>query len=286
MAATSISRHRGASAVAVATLTFMLSALTIFVLLANGLEQAASSLEAKAQLVAYLKPSVDRSEAEVLIGDIRARWPQAQIQYVSPKVALSQFRQTSLGRSLSGAIEGNPLPASLDIRMPNPLLLNRIAARLSSNADVHNVVLNRDLTGKLAEIATVVAIAGTAVVLGLAILALIMVINTTHLSIEARREEIEVVRLVGATQRFVRNPLIVEGLLLGVAGAILATLVGLGIFLPVIHWVLAGSSTLGALLPITTSPLFVASLGAAVLAAGASIGAAGSYVSARRFARI
>jgi len=286
IAAVSITRHRGSSAVAIATLGFMLTALTVFVLLANGLGQAASGLESKAELVAYLNSGVTATQSQQVIRAVKAEWPQAQVQFVSSSTALQQFKQTTLGRSISGAIEGNPLPASLEIRTPNPLTLNQISAKLSADSRVHNVLLNRDLTNKLVEIATVVTIAGTALVLGLALLALIMVVNTTHLSIEARKDEIEVVRLMGATQSFVRNPLIAEGVMLGLGGAALAAVVGIGLFLPVVHWLLSGSSTLAELLPITSSPGFVAPLGGCILIVGAGIGALGSLVSARRFAGI
>lgn len=282
----SISRHRGASAIAVATLGFMLTALTVFVLLASGLGAAATGLASKAQLTTYLNSNVNRRQAANLESQIMHAWPRARIQYVSAAQALSQFRQTSYGRDLGPAIEGNPLPASLRIKTPNPLTLNQISSRVASDRRVHNVVLNRDLTDKLAEIATLVTIGGTTLVLGLGFLALVIVVNTTHLSVEARRQEIEVMRLIGATQAFVRNPLIVEGVLLGLAGAIVASVVGMGVFLPVVTWMAAGSSTLAELLPVNSSLAFLGALGAAVILVGAGIGALGSYVSVRRFARV
>jgi cell division transport system permease protein len=286
VAALSIARHRGSSAVAIATLGFMLTALTIFILLANGLGQAASGLESKAELVAYLNQSVDASGRSAIVQRIETRWPGATVQYVSPDQALRQFRRTPLGRSITSAIEGNPLPGSLNVRTPNPLTLNQIAGSLSANLKIHNVVLNRNLTDKLVQIDTVVTVAGTALVLGLALLALIMVVNTTHLSIEARKKEIEVVRVMGATQAFVRNPLIVEGIMLGLAGSLLAAVAGLGIFLPLVQAILAGSSTLSALLPITSSADFIGTLTLCILLVGGGIGALGSYVSAQRFAGI
>ncbi len=285
-AALSIIRHRGSSTVAVATLGFMLTALTVFILLASGLSDAATGLESKADLSAYLSNPTSLQSRNEIVSQVHSRWPSAHIQYLSSRQELRAFKQTSLGKSISSAIEGNPLPPSLHIRTPNPLTLNQISTWLSGRPVVTNVILNRDLTNKLAQLATVVTIAGSVVVLGLGLLALVMIVNTTHLSIEARRQEIEVVRVMGGTQAFVRNPLIAEGVLLGLAGAAVAALAGLGIFLPALKGILAGSSTLAALLPISSGAGFLGPLSFSILLTGAGIGAIGSLVSVRRFARV
>ena len=283
----SIARHRGASLAAVATLAFMLSALTVFVLIASGLGNAASGLASKANLIADLNPNVSAGQKAGLERGITDTWPQAKLTYISRQQALAQFRQTFAGNTaMLSALQGNPLPASIQIRDSNPLVLNQISARLSADPRVQRVIFNPNLTHRLVEITTAVTIGGIAVVLGLAFLALMIVVNTTHLTVEARKEEIEVMRLIGATHAFVRNPLLAEGVLLGIAGAVLAACLGIGVFLPVTKGVLGGSSGFGALLPISTGLSFLVFLAGIVMLVGAGIGAFGSYLSVRRFARI
>lgn len=282
-----IVRHRGASIVAVSTMAFMLSALTIFVLVTSGLGNAATVLESKANLIADLNAPVSVQQAIVLEQDVRLLWPEATVRYVSKAEALAQFRRTFAGNStMLSAIDGNPLPASIQIRARNPLVLNKISTYLASTPWVQRVIFNPNLTHKLVEITTVVTIGGVVVLLGLAFLALVIVVNTTHLTVEARRDEIEVMRLLGATHGFVRNPLIAEGVLLGLGGAVLAALVGMGLFLPLVKFLLGGTSNAAALLPISSGTMFLGLLGLFVVLVGAGIGGLGSYVSVRRFARI
>ena len=229
-ASLSIVRHRGASAIAIATLAFMLSALTVFILIADGMNRAASSLESKANLIADLNPHVTPAQAKVLGHKIQVEFPSAAVQYVSKEDAVTQFRKIFADSpTMLGAMQGNPLPASLQVRTKDPRLLSKIAASLRHDRSFGRLIFNPDLTRKLIEITSVIRIGGIALVLGLAFLALIIVINTTHLTIDARHEEFEVMKLVGATHAFVRNPLIIEGVLLGVTGAGVAVLARIGV---------------------------------------------------------
>jgi cell division transport system permease protein len=283
----SIARHRGASLVAVATLAFLLSALTIFVLIASGLGNAASGLESKANLIADLNGRVSKSQAGSLERGIERRWPRTQVTYVSRRQALVQFRKAFAGNAtMLSALEGNPLPASVQVKDANGSALDSIAAKLKRDPQVQRVIFNPNLTRKLFEITAIVTIGGSALVLGLAFLALVIVINTTHLTVEARRDEIEVMRLIGATHAFVRNPLILEGILLGLSGAIVAEVIGMGVFLPTVKGILGGASSFGAILPIDSGAGFLGVVVLFVAAVGAGIGALGSYVSVRRFAHV
>ncbi len=273
---------------AIATLGFMLTALSIFILVADGMNRAAAGLESKANLVADLSDTTTVSQAQGLVQNIELRWPTTHVTYTSKGQAAAQFRRTFAGNSaMLEAVQGNPLPASLNIRTSDARVLSRIAASLRRNNQVKHLIFNPDLTHKLVEITTFVRIAGFALVVGLALLAIVIVVNTTHLTVQARRDEIEVMRLVGAEHKFVRNPFIVEGVLLGLAGAVLATLMGIVFYLPIMKEILAGSgSTALALLPINTNMSFLVRVTAVVLASGAAVGAAGSYISVRRFARL
>jgi cell division transport system permease protein len=283
----SIARHRGASLVAMGTLAFLLTAVTIFMLVASGLGNAASGLESKANLIADLNAYVTKAQATALEQTVQIRWPAAHVGYISKDQALAEFRKAFAGNAtMLSALEGNPLPASIQIKDANGAALNAIAKALNTDPRVQHVIFNPNLTHKLFEITAIVTIGGTAVVLGLAFLALVIVVNTTHLTVEARRDEIEVMRIVGATHAFVRNPLILEGVLLGLGGASLAALVGIGVFLPIVKVILGGASSFGAILPIDSGLGFLGFVALVVAAAGAGIGALGSYVSVRRFASI
>jgi len=283
-----LTRHRGATIVAVATLTFMLSALTIFLVLASGLDTAASGLEAKANVIADLKGWVGTPGAQGLEQTLQTKWPHTHVSYVTKGDALAQFRKTFAGDStMLAALQGNPLPASIQVKTRDAHVYSRIAHWLAADPRVSHVIFNPNLTSKLIQITDFVRIAGLALVVGLAFLALVIVVNTTHLTVEARRDEIEVMRLIGASHRFVRNPLILEGILLGLVGAGLACVAAVGLYFPLMNHILVGSGNAAlALLPINTTPSFVTRVAATVVGTGAFVGAAGSYISIRRFAGI
>ncbi|HZT96139.1 MAG TPA: permease-like cell division protein FtsX [Chloroflexota bacterium] len=288
VAGLSILRHRGASGVAVATLAFMLTALILFIALANGVSTAASGLESKANLIADLNSSVSRHSALELGSLIQDRWPRTRVTYIDRAQALVQFKKTFAGNSaMLSALDGNPLPASLNIHTADGRTLSRIAASLRTNPEVRHLIFNPDLTKKLVQINTFVRVIGIVLILGLAFLATVIVVNTTHLTVQAREEEIEIMRLIGASSGFVRNPFIVEGIMLGLVGSLVATMVGAFLSLPLLKAILAGTGSAAAsLLPINTSPEFLGLLALVVLLTGASVGATGSYISVRRFARL
>lgn len=280
-------RHRGATVVAIATVAFLLSALTIFVMIASGLGNAASGLEQKANLIADLNNRTGHARVHELERRIKHRWPAAQIQFLTKGEAKAQFfREFSGNTAMLSALQGNPLPASLQVRDPDGDALTSIARMLRHSGRVNHIIFNPNLTNKLLAITAIVTIGGLAVVLGLGFLALLIVVNTTHLTVEARREEIQVMRLIGATHSFVRNPLIVEGVLLGLCGAFIAVVIGIGLFVPLVKGVLGTSSSLDALLPIDSQASFLAGVVLLIAVVGSGIGALGSYVSVRRFAHI
>jgi cell division transport system permease protein len=285
-AALGLTRHRTSSIVAVGTMAFMLSALIVFVFLVDGMSRAASDLQSKANLIADVRTGTSHAEMETLVGELHQQYPDIHITYVSRKQAVAQFKRTFAGQSaMLAALEGNPLPASIQITDSNPAVLSKLDAMLKSQPMVSQLIFNPNLTKKLVMISTFIKVGGIMLITGLALLALLIVVNTTHLTVEGRRHEIEVMKIVGATHRFVRDPLILEGIMIGLGGALLASALGVSIYLPTLKAILAGSETV-ALLPINTGIGFLAVVVGTVLLTGAGIGASGSYISVRRFANL
>jgi cell division transport system permease protein len=288
LAYVSVVRNKGGSALAVATMAFMLTALSLFILLADGMNHAAAGLEAKANLVADIGDNYSPTDALEVARYLDWRWPGVRVSYVSKAQAADRFRKTFAGNSaMLAALEGNPLPASLEVRVRDATVLSRIDTVLRHDRRVTHLIFNPNLTHKLVEITTLVRIVGISLVVGLAFLALIIIVNTIQFAVQARAEEIEVMRFVGASRAFVRDPFIAEGVGLGLAGGILATLMAVTFYLPVLHGIMAGSGTNAlSLLPVNTNPSFVLQVTGVVLAVGAGIGAAGSYISVRRYSRV
>jgi cell division transport system permease protein len=178
------------------------------------------------------------------------------------------------------ALGSNPLPASLNVDVRQLRYLQQLdqVARSSPIVDATQPTdYNPDVTPKIqAAINIIEGIVGF-VSLMLLVVSLVIIMNTIRTAVYARRTEIEIMKLVGATDWFVRWPFLLEGIFGGVLGALLAGGVVLGVYRLVV------SMTSGALFAIPFDGLFTAVVLAGLFAGGAIIGAIGSYLGVRRF---
>ncbi|HLY68009.1 MAG TPA: FtsX-like permease family protein, partial [Chloroflexota bacterium] len=154
-----------------------------------------------------------------------------------------------------------------------------LADQLSREAVIEDVDYKRDVVDRLLAITGFLRLAGTVIVLGLSAISLFIIVNTTRIAMFARRQEIEIMKLVGATDWFVRWPFVFEGMFLGLLGAVLTmALIALG-YQPMLRHV----SSLLTFLPLAFDPRFLPKLLGLLLAGGLFIGGLGSYISVRRF---
>jgi len=180
---------------------------------------------------------------------------------------------------LLSQVQGNPLPASLEIQLKFASSAPLLADQLAHEASIEEVDYKRDVVDRLLAITTFLRLAGTVIVLGLGAISLFIIVNTTRIAMYARRQEIEIMKLVGATDWFVRWPFIFEGMFLGLLGALLTVaLIAVG-YQPMLTRV----SGLLTFLPLAFDPRFLPKLLGLLLAAGVLIGAMGSWISVRRF---
>src|SRR5207302_10140617 len=122
----------------------------------------------------------------------------------------------------------NPLPASLEVKLSNAQDTPRLATTLKDEIGrgvVSDVIDNPSVVDKLLTITRVLSIGGVAVLLMMLVVALFVIVNTIRIAVHARRDEIEIMKLVGATDWFVRWPFILEGMLVGALGAVAALLI-------------------------------------------------------------
>jgi len=264
---------------------------TIFAaVLVTGL--AAGALRGGARLVStwaagvpvsvYLAPGADleaaRRAAEALA-------PGFRVEAVTPEEALRRLR-ASLGDD-GGALEGlgnGALPASLEVRAPG-LTVERARALAAALRRVPGAAEVDDAAEWLARLETLLRrarAAGTVLLLALAAAVAVLVSSTLRLAIYARRDEIEIMKLVGATDAYVAAPFLLEGVILGLGGALLAVAVlaaAAGVLLPRLAAALplAGSLSRADLLP--------GSLLAALVGGGSALGGVASALSLRRFLR-
>jgi cell division transport system permease protein len=191
-----------------------------------GLSQVLGSWSREVELTLYLKGQVTPEQANLLAERLR-REDGAEAKVVSPEEALDRLRR-DLGEAgaVLASLPKNPLPASLEAR-PAPgqrsaAAVASLAERWAKLAEVESVEYGRQWLERLEDLARGAKAAGALMLLVVLVAATVVVAATLQLAIYTRREEIEIQKLVGATNAFVKAPFLIEGAAQGLAGAALA----------------------------------------------------------------
>jgi cell division transport system permease protein len=254
-------------------------------LLTVNLQAILSDWRAQFEVVVFLRDDITAEQQERLRRWLHAEAGVAAVQYTSKEEALALFKREIRGQaSLLEGLGENPLPASFQLRIreghQTGTALRAFATALERLDGVEEVLYGRDWVDQVARLVSVLQVAGWAVGTILGGAAVFIVANTIRLAVYGRAEEIEILRIVGATRGYIRAPFILEGLLQGLLGAGLALLL-LFVGYRFVVWRLAftPSGLLGLGGGRFLEPLHVAGL----LLTGAMLGGAGSLLSVRRF---
>jgi len=241
-----------------------------------------ASWGAQRTVTAYLDRALSEEQARAVAERLRADHPRVEVVLVSPAQALDRLR-VQLG-DLGGALDGlsrNPLPATLELTPRGGGDLRALADRVSNVGGVAEVDYGREWVDRLEALGGALRGFGTASLALLAVAALLVVANTIRLAVYARRDEIEIMKLVGATDGYVRAPFLLEGALQGLCGAALAA-AGL---LAVQRLVLPRAAAAFAFASGASAPHLAAQHCAVLAAAGALVGLCGSYLAVGRSLR-
>jgi len=266
------------------TVALMLLLFAFFLVTDRGLQSAVALLESKVELVAYLGDDAKVSDILALKGRIERDPAVLRVEYVSKDEAFRRLKEISARRADLGPIEevgSNPLPASLEVKLGSAQESRRIALALRD--EVGNGVItdvigdNPQVVEKLLTITRVLSFGGLAVLAMMLVVTLFVIVNTIRIAVHARRDEIEIMKLVGATDWFVRWPFILEGMLVGAFGAFVALSILIAAAGPVT------SALIGFLdiLPVSLGPNFLAQLAGGILGFALLVGAGGATISVR-----
>lgn len=212
------------SALSITTIAFSLFAFGLFGLVALNIRQALTRLEDRVEIRAFLGDGTASEAAAAALGDITGFPEVASAALVTPAQALDRARK-ELGE-FNDIFDAGLLPSSIDIRLKpgyrDPEHVRAVAARIRTYDFIEDVRFGEEWVEKLHQIRNVATLAGTALGLTFAIVAIIIIGSTIRMAILARGREIAIMRLVGATDRFIRAPFLIEGTLKGALGGILA----------------------------------------------------------------
>jgi len=262
------------SALSVTTIAFSLFAFGLFGLVALNLRNTLREVEDRVEIRAFVADGTPVEAVAAAMGDVGAFPEVAKVEFLTPEQALDRARQ-DLGE-FSDVFEGAFLPASMEVRLKvgfrDPGTVKAVAARVSTYAFVDDVRYGQEWVEKLYRIRNIATMVGVGLGLAFATVAVIIIGATIRMAVLAREREISIMRLVGATDGFVRRPFLIEGFAKGVLGGALALLLTYG------------ASTFISRYLVETA-FFEPGVAALGVLAGALIGLLGSLVSVGRHLR-
>ncbi|MFL6244410.1 MAG: permease-like cell division protein FtsX [Thermoanaerobaculia bacterium] len=271
------------SFVAIAMIAISLLIVGSFLLVAENLSRAAEKWQGKSRVIVYLESDVTPQQIDSVSRWLAAKPEMAKRRYISREQALARFRTWFANLSeVMGQLDENPFPPSFEIdvepRLAQSRAFHQNIAALRAMHGVDQVQYDWEWIARLRRVVNVINIAGLVAGGILAIAAAFTIANVIRLTMMLYREEIEIMRLVGATERIIRGPFLIEGFLQGTIGGLLAVVLLFAAFETARRALSASSSILWGFLFTGFLPWQKI---AALVAGGMLAGWAGSWLSVR-----
>ena len=231
-----VSGHRLLSMATTMTIALILMVFGLFLLIFLNLSGLGVTLRDQVMVTAYLKDHLTQENIRDIEEQIRQQPAVVGIQFTSKEEALQELQNRLQGQV--GILQGlgeNPLPASFDIKLKvtyqTPEAVKGLVQELKLISGVEEVQDGLDWLNRFTTFANFIRITGMSIGVLLGVALITITANTIRLSIYARREEIELMRLIGAKEGFIRAPFFIEGAVVGLLGALIALLSLGGLFL-------------------------------------------------------
>ena len=268
----------------ISTVALSLFMLGVFLCGVINLNNMASSLENQVQLSIYLKDGLTTDQIMAVGKQIKAIPNLKHLEFVNKEQAMKEFKER-LGdqQQLVNALgDVNPLPNSYVLTFDNPSDVKATAKLATTFQGVEITHYGQDIVEELFRITQVIRIGGIVLIAFLAAATLFIISNTIRLTVFARRKEIAIMKYVGATNGFIRWPFLIEGMLLGLIGAIIAVLC-VGEFY---HFITMEVSESLAFFPLVPMFPFFYDVALYILGGGIVVGAIGSTISLKQYMKV
>jgi len=274
--------------------TIFLSLFIIGLFLMGGavIQNVVQSVENEVSITAYVADEASESDIAAAQDYIRGLDGVASVSFTTKDQALEKFREMSSNAAIVDELGGNPLPASIDIELSDPQKVEEVAKQIESSdqfkkiADEDNpsdsLKYGQRTVERLFSVTNYIRYIGIALIILLVFIALVFINNTIRLAIMARRKEIAIMRLVGASNGFIRGPFLMEGALHAIIGAALA-IVSIEL---IRNLALPRLQASLAFLPIDVAPNTFLFIYLILLVAGLIIGLIGSMLAMRRYLKV
>jgi len=271
------------SLAAILVVSFSLFLICLCFLLGTGLQMVLRHFETRPQISAFLKDEVKPQEVELLIAKVQGMGKVKKVDYISKEEALKIYRELSKDKPLLlEMVTAKILPASLEVAAYDLSSLKEIAEVLKKESAVEDVIYQEDVVSTLAYWVVTIRKGGAGLAVFLLLVATFSILVVLGMKISQRKEEIEILKLLGASASYICLPFYLEGIIYGLLAALVSW--GLGYLLilystPFLVKFLAG-------IPLLPVPfLFMLTVLGGLLGLGAIVGFLGSFLAVSRFSR-
>ena len=268
-------------ATAIGTVTVTIILLGVFLFVRGMLSHLGTEVFSQIEISVYVSDTATSAQVQNLRTAFKADPRISSAQFVPKKEGLSDLRRRMKGQIDTSILTENPLPDKFRVRVNTPDEVGNVAARIAKLPGVTSVNYGQDVVAKLLQLSKVMGNIGVAVIVLFILVASIIISNTIRLTVFARRREISIMQLVGATNAYIRLPFICEGFLAGIAGALIAVVL-LGIAKLELFPKLAAALPFVQLNANAVDPLRLA---LELLLVGGAVGIVASWISVGRYLR-
>lgn len=279
----------------IVTIFLSLLIIGVFLVGASIIGNLVASIENEVSITAYVADDAEQSDIDAVMADIKKMDGVSSVSFTTKEQALDNFRNSMTSNpDIIDQLDGqNPLPASIDVELSDPQLVEQVADQIEANATFKTICDEPDnvadslkygqqTVDKLFSLTNYVRYIGGALIALLIFIALVFINNTIRLAILARRKEIAIMRLVGASNGFIRGPFLMEGALHAIIGSLLAV----GVLQLLRMFALPQLQAALSFLSFDVASTTYLVIYAALVAAGLLIGLVGSAFAMRRYLKV
>lgn len=275
------SPYQALSAIMVMALTFFISGT--LVLIGFGSNVILKWFETRPQVTAFFKDEVTPDQIDNLKARINQTGKVREMKYVTKEEALNLYKDLTKGEPLlQEMVTASLLPASLEISTNEVNGLKEIAEILKADESVDDVIFPEDVVSSLSNLTNALRQIGIAIIVFIALVSVLEILVMISMKIAIKKDEIEILRLIGASSWYVRMPFIYEGMFYGVGGAIIGWLGSYVLLMYSTPFLVSYFSEIN-LFPIPT--MVMGGLLGGMILFGTIIGALGSFIAVKRYLR-
>lgn len=279
----SVRRNIWLSLASVLTVMISLVILGASIFLLLNASNLAHNFESQLEIAVFAQDHLSSSEVQSMQGEIEGLAGVASVELTPKEQALKEFSE-SMGSTtiVSDLGETNPFPDKLTVQVTDPQEVKSVADQLSELKGVDNVVYGQGVVDMLLSFTKWLRWVGISVVVAFAAASLVLISLNIKMNVFSRRREIQIMKLVGASNGFIRWPFLIEGMFLGLLGGLLAIgIVGFGY-----DWIAGYVRSTLTFLPVVEEAHLIWQVLTTLLLAGMGLGATGSVISLRKFLKV